>query len=315
MKKLFFALAIALVGLSACDKVENPTPESSSNGGLDWSLYPDGDSSHYVNVANAWPTFAPNTNTNRNVLLEDFTGHKCIYCPAAADSAHQIESDYPGRVMVSSIHTGPSGLEAFQAPEAVPSIFSTDLTCSEGIEIGLTFGNNWPGSPFVGNPYGTVSRKDNGNGFPVTIANQWRSATSSILTMNDLKVNIQAANNYYSSTRGLFLHTEVDVIDLNLTNDLKIVVHLLENSVIGAQAYPASVIDSFYVHKDVFRGSIDGFNFGRTLDAAHLNSNGKYYFDYSYELPLQYDPNNIHLLIYVRDAVTEEVYQVIKQTL
>lgn len=42
---------------------------------------------------------------------------------------------------------------------------------------------------------------------------------------------------------------------------------------------------------------------------------GKYYFNYSYALPPQYNHENVHLLIYVRDAVTEEIYHVIKQQL
>ena len=87
MKKLLFIGLVAATGLTSCDKVENIYPEGVSSSELDWSLYPDGDSTHYVDVANAWPTFTANTNSDRNVLIEDFTGHKCVFCPAAADLA------------------------------------------------------------------------------------------------------------------------------------------------------------------------------------------------------------------------------------
>ncbi|MDG1334287.1 MAG: Omp28-related outer membrane protein [Crocinitomicaceae bacterium] len=313
MKNLLFALAISLVGFTACDKVENTMPDGP--GGPDncgWSAYPNGDSAHYV--ANAWPTFTENTNTDRNILIEDFIGHQCIFCSAAADLAHQLYLDNPGRVFVSSIHAGPSGqIEGNQEVNPAGG-FIEDFTCEEGITLGHYFGGQWPGSPFQGNPNGAISRVDHGNGFPITSPSQWENATNSMIAANNLKVNIQAANNYYPSTRGVFLHTEIEVVDQSLTNELRIVVHLMEDSLVGYQSTQSSYIPDF-VHRDIMRGSIDGKAFGEVLDALNLDPNGKHYVNYIYCLPDEYDENNVHLLIYVRDAVTEEVYQVIKQTL
>jgi hypothetical protein len=56
--------------------------------------------------------------------------------------------------------------------------------------------------------------------------------------------------------------------------------------------------------------------FGRTLTDQDL-SNGKYFVNYSFTVPNQLDGNynasNMHVLIYVYDKVSNEVYQVIKQ--
>ena len=308
MKKILFILAVATFAFASCDKVENPYPPSNQG---DYSLYPDGDSAHYAQ--NVWPTFTTNTNTDRNVLVEDFTGHQCVFCPAAADLAHQLVTDNPGRVYVSTIHTGASGeMEAFQ--ELTPPTFTVDFTNPEGFAIGKYFGFDWPGSPFVGNPFGSVSRADHGNGYPTLGAGSWETAADAMILANDNKVNIQAVANYYPSTRGYFLHTEVDVVDPGLTNQLNVVVHLFEDSLVSPQKYP-SFTEYNYVHRDIFRGSLDGFAFGQPLDATNITANGTYEMFYIYELPDQYDPTNMHVLIYVRDAVTEEVYQVIKQTL
>jgi hypothetical protein len=312
MNKILLIVSIAILGLTSCDKVENPFPPSFSSGELDWSLYPDGDSAHYVDVANAWPTFVANTNTNRNVLIEDFTGHKCVFCPAATDVAEQLETANPGRVYAAAIHAGPDGVGPLQAPAA--GTYEHDFTNAQSTDIGIYFGFDWPSSAFVGNPNGTVNRMDHGNGSPVTHPSNWTNATNSVITANDLKVNLQAVTNYYASTRGLFLHTEIDVIDVGLTNELRTVVYLIQDSIQKPQLFPAPINDSLeYVHHSVMRGCLDGRAFGRVLDAAHLNAtNGKYYFNYSYKLPTQYSADNMHLLIYVRDAITEEVYQVIQ---
>ena len=40
---------------------------------------------------------------------------------------------------------------------------------------------------------------------------------------NDLKVNMQSALNYYPTTKGAFLHVEVEKIDQTITNDLAVV--------------------------------------------------------------------------------------------
>ena len=44
-----------------------------------------------------------------------------------------------------------------------------------------------------------------------------------------------------------------------------------------------------------------------------LITGDKYYLNYSYRLPDQYNPDNMHLLIYVYRNDTKEILQVIKQ--
>lgn len=308
MKKVFLAILVAPFFFTSCDKVENPYPPQVSFG--TWDLYPDGDSTHYY--TNVFQAFTVNANTERNVLIEDFTGHKCVFCPAAAVEAHNIELANPGRVFTAGIHASPNGIGNFQQIDA--PTYVEDFTCAEGLDIATYFGNDWAGSPFQGNPYGAVSRYDGGNGFPVQSPSTWNASATSLISANDLKVNIQAQANYYPGTRGLFLHTELDVLDAGLSNELRTVVYLIQDSIQKPQLFPAPTNDSLeYVHHDVMRGCIDGKTFGQELDVNHLDVNGKYYFNYIYELPSQYDPTNMHLLIYVRDAVTEEIYHVIEK--
>lgn len=311
MKKILFFLAIVLVGFNSCDKVDNVfIPDV--NAGIDvYAFYPDGDSTHYAD--NVWPAFATNTNTDRNVLIEDFTGHQCTFCPAAAAVAHQLEEDNPGRVFVSAIHAGATGHLTVLQGLTLPT-FVIDFTNPEGFDIGFKFTMDWPGSLIQGNPFGTVNRKDHGDGLPTTLPAFWESSTNSVLATNDFKVNIQAVSNYYPSTGGFFLHSEIDVVDPSLTNELKVVVHLIEDSLISPQKYPGYT-EYNYIHRDLFRGSIDGLTYGKTLDVAHMTVPGTYEFFHFYELPSEYNSDNMHVIIYVRDAVTEEVYQVIKQSL
>jgi hypothetical protein len=307
MKKLIVFSSIALFGaLISCDKVTNAYPKTGGTSELDWSLYPDGDSAYYASQG-LWPTFTANTNTLRNVMIEDFTGHRCNNCPNAANLLHTLEDNNPGRVFGASVHTSPLGISSFQLEtSSYPLVLYNDIA----LEIGTYFGNV-AGTSFLGNPHGTVNRTLNGTDNTAG-PGQWTTLTNNALASN-LKVNIQAQVNYFPTTRGVFLHTEVDKIDNTISNDLGIVVYLIEDSIVGPQLMPTTVTEQNYVHRDVLRGCIDGQAFGRTLSANYLGTNGKYYVNYSYPLPTQYNSDNMHLLIYVYDKVTMEIYQVIEK--
>lgn len=310
MKKLGIFAAIIALGLISCDHVDNPYPEQIATE-LDYSLFPGGDSISYT--ATEWPTFTQNTNTLRNLLVEDYTGHKCIYCPPAADTAHALEDEYPSRIIVTAIHAGPGN----GSSPAVPGSFQTTdneftlvLYNQEGLEMGSYFGSQ-PGTAFIANPSGNVSRITNA-GQIFSNPSGWRPVVEGHL--NDaLKINLQAHVNYYPSTRGMFLHTEIDILDAGLNPDeLYTVVYLVEDTIVGKQKMPPPApTEDNYVHHNVMRGCVGSTWKGRKVGSASPQ-NGKYYFNYSYALPSEYDATNMHVVIYVRDSQTEEIYQVIE---
>lgn len=302
MKKLVYIVLLGGVGFTSCDKIDNPYPVGNVIE-LDTTLYP-GLWADYI--SNEWPVFTPNGNTFRNVLIEDFTGHQCTFCPFAADTAYKLMHDYPGRAFAATIHSGPNGISGFQSTSTE---FPIDWTNTDGLGIGSYLGNI-PGSSFTGNPRGSISR--------ILVAGQhtistsgWRGTLIGALP-STLKVNIQSKLNYFPTTNGVFLHTEVDVLDAGLINELYTVVYLIEDSLIAKQKMPDNSVDENYIHRDIMRDCINTDWRGRKLTETD-KIDGKYYFNYSFALPSQYNPNNMHLLIYVRDAITEEVYQVIKQ--
>ncbi|PWL32513.1 MAG: hypothetical protein DCO96_02930 [Fluviicola sp. XM-24bin1] len=254
------------------------------------------------------PVFGTNTNTQRNVLLEDFTGHRCNNCPTATDTAEAIREENVGQVFVATIHASPIGTATFQ--EVILPDFSTDWTNADGLGIGLHFGN-LPGSQFIGNPLGTINRV-RFNGQLMQSEGLWRNITESLLSA-PLRVNIQADVNYFPNTRGMFVHAEVDIIDPGIPNDMYTVVYLVEDTAVGSQLLSDNSLEPDYVHKNIMRDCILSGWEGLPVNSIFQVAPSKFRYDYIYELPNQYDVSNMHLLIYVRDAVTEEIYQVIKQ--
>jgi hypothetical protein len=324
MKRILFASALLTLAITAgsCDKVEHPYPKVNSS--INWSLYPNGDSAHYAQ--NAWPVFTANPNTLRNALIEDFTGHQCVNCPAQTAFMESLIATNPARILGVGIHAGATGLTGFQVvDDHFPDVFYND----QGLEIGNYFGSI-PGSTFIGNPRFAVSRTINNSQYTST-AGGITQPTNNVLA-SALKVNLQAATNYYPSTRGLFLHVEVDKLDASVTSELGVVVYIIEDSAIARQIIPTADdtdgtdanhdgvpedpnpdgINETYVHRNIMRGTIDGRAFGRTLTPADLDPNGKYYVMYSYQLPAQYNVDNMHLVIYVYNKTTLEIYHAIE---
>lgn len=324
MKKILILSAILATVIASCDKVKNAYPANAVSSTLDWSLYPDGDSAHYV-AQGLWPDFTANTNTQRNVLIEDFTGHQCVNCPASTANMEQLIATNPEHIFGMAVHAGPTGLTGFQVTSAT---YPTVLYCDAGLEIGKHFGQDIPGSTFLGNPAFCVNRTKANNQFTSNAGAAIANKTNACLA-SSLKINIQAVANYFPSTRGLFLHTEVDKVDASLTSELALVVCLVEDSLVARQLVPnamdpdgspgnpgtADGIHETYVHRDILRGCIDGRTFGRVLGTGDLGSNGKYVVNYSYRLPDQYNPDNMKLYIYVYDKTTQEIYQVIEKHL
>lgn len=320
MKKLILLSLVASAGFIACDKVKNAYPENPVSNGLDWSLYPGGDSTTYVSNG-LWPTFTANTNTLRNVLIEDFTGHQCVNCPAQTDYMEQLIATNPTRIFGMAIHAGPTGMTGFQETNAS---YPEELFCDAGLEIGQHFGQNIVGSTFLGNPAFNANRVKSNGQFTSGAGSTLLNKTNACLATS-LQVNIQAVTNYFATTRGLFVHVEVDKIDQALTSDLAIVTCIVEDSLVAPQLVQANptwdtdgTVDgrnTIYVHRDILRGMIDNRTFGKVLSAADMGSNNKYYVNYSYKLPNEFEAENMKLYIYVYDKNTEEILQVIEKHL
>lgn len=306
MKKIVFFLGlIVTLSFISCDKVENPIKPAIT---LDTALYP-GNWADYV-----FPTFSQNSNTGRNVLLEDYTGHRCPNCPDAGWTAKNLELANPDRVFVASIHAAPTGLSSFQTTASDCGQVSNPLNefcaifyCDEGIEYGQIFGGS--GLGFFGNPQGNLSRINFTGTDMFQFHTEWPQKTSEILVANDLKVNLQAQSNFYPSTNGLYLHTETEFLE-DLTGNYNMVVYLLEDEVEDFQDSVGVHVEE-YKHENILRGCIDGLPWGRTITGA-TTAGSKSYLDYSYQLASGEVNTDYHLLIYVYDVSTYEILQVIK---
>lgn len=307
MKKILLGIvALGLFAFVGCDQIDNPyIPVVQID--LDTNFYT-GNWSDYE--ANEWPIFVANPNTNRNILLEDYTGHKCPNCPPAGVVAEDLHNANPDRVFVAAIHAGPvpTGISGFQETDAT---FTTDFTTPET----QIYGGFFMDYGFFANPQGTINRfpygTNNDGSEMFQLAGTWTTRVNDMLTENDLKVDIQAISNFYDVNNGGYIHTEVEFKQA-VTGNFKIVASVIEDLRIDKQKMPDGSTNNSYEHKHLFIGTVDGQAWGQNVASGSIDAGLKVNIDYSYGIPNGLTKDDIHFLIYVYNDDTKEIMQVIK---
>lgn len=219
------------------------------------------------------PFLAPTTQMKKNVVLEDFTGVRCGYCPDGHVRAKALEDANPGKIVVICVHAG-----SYAAPASGWANFTTPFGDAISGQTGLT-----------GYPAGTVNRHVF-SGLSMT-ANKtamgrgnWASAANQILAEN-ASVNLGAKATFNSSTRVLTVK-----VDLYYTSDEtaanNINVAFLQNGIPCNQSggTPANA----YLQNNVMRTLITG-QWGEVVPASSTKATSKYTKTYTYTVPADYN--------------------------
>ncbi len=85
------------------------------------------------------------TTNRKTILLEDYTGIKCVNCPTAALTAHALENQYKHKVVVMAVHAG------YYAQPDASGLYTADYRTPEGTAWFNDFG-------LIATPMGMVNR-------------------------------------------------------------------------------------------------------------------------------------------------------------
>ncbi len=169
-------------------------------------------------------TIVSTTPENKNVVLEEFTGIHCVYCPQGHAIAQAIQDNNPGDVFLINIHTG-----SYSVPNAGEPDFRTP------------FGSAIAGqSNLVGYPAGTVNRHyfpgqaQNGGTGTAMSRNQWTSASNQILGENSY-VNVGVEASIDVQTNEMTVHVEAYYTGSSPETTNLLNVALLQNNTKGPQ--------------------------------------------------------------------------------
>ncbi len=268
-----------VVIITSCDKIEAPYERSSNNGN-------------------------DTTSAVRKVLLEDYTGHKCINCPTAAVTAQDLKDNFGDRLVLLSIHAG------YWALPDDSGNYTADFRTPAGDELDTYFGVS-----DIGNPNGMVNR---------TVYNQslilgpemWGAAIQQIID-NAADATIEIELTFDLPSRKLSGDCHIQFLN-SLTGRFNLCLYLIENDIVAAQKNNNTTIGPVpdwlnYVHEHVLRGAING-TWGEEITAGTVQTNIKYHISFSdFNIKPEWKPEDCKVVAFIYNADTKEVIQAEEQ--
>ncbi len=265
-----------LLSLLSCDKVDRPIQATTTTT----------DTTTVVEV--------------RKVLLEDYTGHQCGNCPAAAIVAENLYDQYKGKVITLAVHAGFFSRTNATYPTSYTTAVGNDWDGSSGFNISAT-----------GNPNGMVNRKDFGGGV-IQKETKWAASVATALA-DPFILKLELTKTYDEATRKLNV-TAKSTFKNTYSNPTKLSIVLAEDSIIGDQKDYSKVPDhvSNYVFMHMLRGSVNG-SWGEDVKAGEAAAGEAITKSYSnFAISSNFNDKHLYIIAFVYDATTKEVLQVEK---
>lgn len=193
-------------------------------------------------------TFVSTTPSNKKVILEEYTGVNCGYCPDGHKRANELVAANPGNAWAINIHQG-----------------------GYAVRYTTQWGNALAGQTGLdGYPSGTVNRHVFSGSAMALGRGNWAAAANQILAQSS-PVNVAARGTLDFATRQLTLEVEAYYTGNSNTPINMLNVAVLQDNIIGPQsgaaANPDYVVGSQYRHMHMLRDLVTG-QWGDTISTT-----------------------------------------------
>ncbi|MBA4153973.1 Omp28-related outer membrane protein [Flavobacterium sp.] len=220
-------------------------------------------------------TFVNTNPENKKVILEEFTGIHCVYCPQGHAIANSIKNANPNNVFLINVHVG-----GYAEPTSGEPDFRTSFGTAIAGQTGL-----------VGYPAGTVNRTAfpglNQGALGTTAMNRgnWSNASNQTLAQSSY-VNVGVQGVIDAQTRQLTVTVEVYYTGNSPISTNKLNIALLQNNTLGPQT--GGNMGNNYNHQHRLVHLLTG-QWGTDITTT---TNGSFYTQtFNYTIPAAY--NNI----------------------
>ena len=205
---------------------------------------------------------------SRCVLLEDFTGQRCVNCPTAAEEIEKLIEQYGEDTIIAvSIHSGPLGLRP-------PAGLMTD--------VGNEYYNHWN---LEYQPVGLIDR-----GAPAEYTSWGTLIREELQKTAPVEIELDASVN---DNLQLSIHTSVKGVDGNIQGKLQL--WIVEDSITAAQRMPDGTTNKNYIHRHVFRAAVNG-EWGEDITVNEGYTEER---DHSFPIDNGWIPDNLAVIAFV----------------
>ena len=174
---------------------------------------------------------------NRSVLIEDFTGQRCVNCPNAADEIHSLQQEYGEDMIIAvGIHGGP--MAVWPNPERGIVGLAT--------ETGDNYNTYWKVEQW---PMGMVNRGG------VTPYTNWKG-----LVREELQKTAPVAlvSDFYQMAGAKSGKIQLSLEGTHGNTTAKLQLWVVEDDIKAIQLMPDGKANADYIHQHVFRAAVNG---------------------------------------------------------
>lgn len=171
----------------------------------------------------------------KRVLIEDFTGQRCVNCPNASEMIESLQEQYGAEnVIAVGIHSGPFSKTVTNQPFPLWT------------ETGDYYFNSWG---IDAQPTGVIDRKTVSSTYQ-----SWGTIVRDALQAS-APLTLDATTSYDEATRTVTINVNAKGV-LDVTGKLQL--WLTEDNITNIQYMPDGSINTQYVHNHVFRTAVNG---------------------------------------------------------
>ena len=216
----------------------------------------------------------------KNVLLVDFTDQLCLNCPSASAEIEMLKERYGDTLIVVGMHS------YFQP---------LPLVTADGNTYNSHFG-------IVGHPTGVIDGLHKADAYQ-----QWGGIIHSLLDV-EAPVEIDLSCTFDDESKELSITTKIINKEIRDISNSKMQLWVIENNVRGFQLLVDGTRVTDYNHNHVFRAAING-TWGENIS---FGDEREVTFNNSYTLNANWKPEDIHIVGFVYDANSNEVYETVE---
>lgn len=227
----------------------------------------------------------------QNILISEYTGHTCGFCPPAAEEAKRLQKLYPkGRVIFMSVHVGQFAVPTKDYP--------ADFRIVEAVTINNQFN-------ITTYPIGEINRIVTQSGQRAISFTEWSSIITPLfnkeapLSIDFENANVNQATNKITAKVNLSYAKDVT------TNDF-VSLYIVEDSIVSDQKdFRFAPNDHLkdYVHYGVLRAVVNG-TWGEVVNNGIKPKKGdKFSYEFEYQIPTnkKWRNNHLRLIAFVHD--------------
>ena len=269
MKILKTIIFLSILFIFSCNKVDNPLkPIDDSTCGDENGILP-----------------------IRKILVEDYTAHKCVFCPLAADKLEEIKDKYCDHIIPISVHVGHLAEPDDDYPEDYRSTVGNELDGYYNISASL--------------PKGLINRTEY-EGSTILSPNSWEDYINTLYGTKP-QVNISIESSFNEVTKKITANISAEYLS-DINYNMNIGLYVTEDSIIGPQKFVGDphVIEN-YVNRHVLRKGVNGAfgenfvssaKFGQIIEKTFI-----------FEANEVWNINHCELVAFISNTETKEILQ------